>query len=478
MSNEKREPAKPVCSTNPYDFVPLPSGGVTREKPVTHERYDGLAGEIRLELTALTQIFIGADQNRESGSAQLVTAKIGGADVPVIPGSSLKGMLRSLYEIVSGGCMVLFKGEYKGKKAGGVSFNHPVHPDQIPGTGARSPRACTSPDSLCPACRIFGMVSRSRDTKSAGHMGQVAVSQGTPVGRPAFGKPVTLIPLQQPKPYHSAFYKLGDGTIGRKMYFHQTSVKDGRGNFAKTLQKTIAPGTVFTFNITFNNMTQDELDRLVYALILEEGMAHRLGIGKPAGLGSCLIRIRQFSLFPSAKDRFLNWEGGRKLLAGDALTAWLGTAYDRLAPALAARPFTELRAILEYPSPVNRSYPSQAWFKENSNVRLEPLKTLPPGKPGTALPADRPKPPQSVPTARPPEDVVLKATVTFRKNTGEWSFQAEHDGKPVSFQTKSGDWAGAEARNLIKKIDKKGSVSIVVTCLKDGNVFVPKSIAA
>jgi CRISPR/Cas system CSM-associated protein Csm3 (group 7 of RAMP superfamily) len=50
-------------------------------------------------------------------------------------------------------------------------------------------------------------------------------------------------------------------------------------------------GSVFTFDVNFWNLTQDELQTLVSSIILEENMAHKIGKGKFLGFGSCKISV-------------------------------------------------------------------------------------------------------------------------------------------------------------------------------------------
>src|SRR5271157_3827193 len=83
---------------NPYRMVPLRER-VVREMPTTDEKFVGLSGTLCCTLENLTSLFIGGNQYVQN---MFVTR----SGRPVIPGSSLKGMARSLAEIVGGGCSV------------------------------------------------------------------------------------------------------------------------------------------------------------------------------------------------------------------------------------------------------------------------------------------------------------------------------------------------------------------------------------
>jgi hypothetical protein len=50
-------------------------------------------------------------------------------------------------------------------------------------------------------------------------------------------------------------------------------------------------GSRFIFAVDFFNLADDEFSLLLYSLVLEEGMAHKVGFGKAKGLGSAQIQI-------------------------------------------------------------------------------------------------------------------------------------------------------------------------------------------
>jgi hypothetical protein len=56
----------------------------------------------------------------------------------------------------------------------------------------------------------------------------------------------------------------------------------------------VKPGVSFTFYVRFYNLRDEELGALLWALDLPPGHCHRLGMGKPLGLGSVQLRIEEF----------------------------------------------------------------------------------------------------------------------------------------------------------------------------------------
>ena len=358
---------------NPYDFVRLPNR-VRRERVQTHHRFHGQTGKLHCRLTAITPLFI--PQTQAGGGTQLfMTSRYGGRDLPVIPGSSLKGVIRNVVEAVSESCIGL-SGELF--ERGDVSSKY---------RGAISPdfRTCTQLAHLCPACRLFGMVSNQSHV-----LGKVSFSDGrTEPGRFVAAAPIVLKPLMEPKPRHAAFY-LPDGKIaGRKFYFHhdhapKTAIQATQ--YTKTviplegLDDQQNPRTLFEFDVTFTNLTDEEYSLLAFALILTDDMRHKVGGGKPLGLGT--VRIEVTSLRETiAEQRYRGFSARAEdatdgnLITDDALRTHLQiiTATITASPSSS---FEDLRYIWRYPPPTDEDYvyPDQDWFKRNS---AQPLSETP-----------------------------------------------------------------------------------------------------
>ncbi|GAB6078826.1 TIGR03986 family type III CRISPR-associated RAMP protein [Hydrogenobaculum acidophilum] len=88
--------------------------------------------------------------------------------------------------------------------------------------------------------------------------------------------------------------------------------------FQNPLVKPLSPGSVFKGRIRFENLTDYELGALLYAIDLpsEENLCHKIGMGKPLGLGSIKITSKLF--ISDRKERYSklfdgdNWALGEK----------------------------------------------------------------------------------------------------------------------------------------------------------------------
>lgn len=97
----------------PFNFIPIPSKVVYPSwgKLISHDIpfSDGLSGRIKIKLTALSSIFVRNGHNRAEGEEQsgnyLSFSRTGADGGFFIPATSMKGMVRSIVEIISFGKM-------------------------------------------------------------------------------------------------------------------------------------------------------------------------------------------------------------------------------------------------------------------------------------------------------------------------------------------------------------------------------------
>jgi CRISPR-associated protein (TIGR03986 family) len=94
-------------------------------------------------------------------------------------------------------------------------------------------------------------------------------------------------------------YNSPDAKIrGRKLYWHKNAdwIESDSEKIEKSQQryvpriKPVKPGTIFIGRIRFENLSNVELGALLRALDLPENCCHKIGMGKPYGLGSIKIK--------------------------------------------------------------------------------------------------------------------------------------------------------------------------------------------
>jgi len=96
---------------------------------------------------------------------------------------------------------------------------------------------------------------------------------------------------------------------GNKSYWHKSGdnwEKDDQSEekFNRNIETKIKPvnNTSFKCRIRYENLSRNELGALLFALKLPEGCAHKLGMGKPIGLGS--IQIQPMLFVINRKERY------------------------------------------------------------------------------------------------------------------------------------------------------------------------------
>lgn len=169
---------------------------------------------------------------------------------------------------------------------------------------------CTDRSKLCPACSIFGMVGKGNNKK--GIVSKVRVSDAVGIGDIKTTSDVTLKELGSPRVSYLKFYSTEgkdydekDAQIrGRKFYWHIPAVNDDSCLYS-TNEKTnrnasfelINKDNEFEFDVYYDELTEQQLDMLIWSIALPEKcegskeLMHKLGHGKPLGLGSVKIEI-------------------------------------------------------------------------------------------------------------------------------------------------------------------------------------------
>ena len=179
-----------------------------------------------------------------------------------------------------------------------------------------SKKKCESRKELCKGCTLFGMVGSSDSVGSRVRFTDAIRENGSD---PKIIKDVTLKELGGPKLSYIPFYgekKNGkrpdsydeNGIVlkGRKFYWHD--IREGVYK-DPTNEKTVRNSTMdlvdmgeqFEFDVFYDGITERELEELKWAVTLGDNdidsrYCHKIGHGKPIGLGSVKIIIESNSV--------------------------------------------------------------------------------------------------------------------------------------------------------------------------------------
>jgi CRISPR/Cas system CSM-associated protein Csm3 (group 7 of RAMP superfamily) len=358
---------------NPYRWVPVSKEKkVTHEKPAYRHRWQGLSGRLDCTLEALTPFLIGS--SKEPGRF----IRSGRTNQPFIPGTSLKGLIRSLAELIGNAAIPFPNGRadpgHKLEKAAdgkGVDWRLDI------------------------AARMFGYLNRGQV-----FAGLVRFTDGVIQDNKVKEIGPFKIVVGKPEPdKHKPFYP---DEWRRKFYHHHVGAsKLVPAPSSITQTRTVhplPPGTRFTFQVHFENLREEELNLLLYCLVLEENVTvklskealgpnaqedleltgplrHKFGGCKPQGGGSVKITIDKMALYADRANRYRGQAAPPRILEGEELRAEL----NRRTQPIADRDdetMRHLRAMLIYSSDDPRrpiEYPSYDWFKD-STKSSKPLK--------------------------------------------------------------------------------------------------------
>lgn len=321
-----------LLGEKPYAFVPPVERKETKQAP-THERYrrDLYSGKIVVEFTALTPVAVSA------GSYKFVDGKyvqdaISRAGKPVLPGSSVKGVVRAVAEAVSASCFSVTKG-----------INEKLLEKALPANNNR--RGCNDYRTACPACSLFGLAGKESlksrvefgeftavgdvklelrqlpqlerpfkdypQKKSGGQKGQYLQDLARLLGG---REERNLSNYGNERLYYcrlcssdsncltctkddfwQIYNRLSDPQRrelrfrGRKFYFHGQEPLQFRTNYH---YRAYAPaGTRFQGEVYFKNLTREEYGLLLYALGAGGEFCLKIGYGKPLFYGSVATKI-------------------------------------------------------------------------------------------------------------------------------------------------------------------------------------------
>lgn len=294
----------------PYEFIPLlePCKPVDyNDQPVREKCI--YSGKLRIKMTVISPLHIGSGLQDYNNNGDVIKKQMYRNGKIIIPGSSLKGAVRSVAEAVSYSCA--------------VKVPDKILQSVLP-TGNN--QSCTSVNKLCMTCYIFGMAGEAESFKGRIRFGEFALESGSLIREkiPALKSPFQNYPRKHDKFHTSKANSYGNERLyycracktgncenctkenyyqnietagrdremefrGRKFYSTGKELKLESGE--KTCYEMIAPGSVLKGEIMFQNLRQEEGRLLAYALDIGHFFCMKLGYGKPLGYGKVKIDL-------------------------------------------------------------------------------------------------------------------------------------------------------------------------------------------
>ncbi|NJN32570.1 MAG: CRISPR-associated protein [Synechococcales cyanobacterium RM1_1_8] len=321
-------------SSKPYELVPFPKQSPKLEHPAGHDRYkaDHLHGSLELSLTVGTTLHvstgvIATGKDIDKSGIPLVKTMMVEQKKLVIPGSSLKGVVRSAYEAITNSTLgadtkeskkLVDEERYQCKKKD-KDFKRPW---------------------LCPASQVFGAMD---------WQGLLQFSDAT--GTSSNFKVDFMPSLYQPRPKCSEYVNEKGRAAGRKFYYHAVEAIN-RAKYGVDAQQA-GRHYQFTTALNFPNLTPAQLGTVLIVLGQDSDypMALKVGGGKPIGMGTMTVTVASLNLMGSNFDRYRSYAAEPEQYSGEQLITqiqpWLAAAHREL---IESAQLADLAEVLKYPT--------------------------------------------------------------------------------------------------------------------------------
>ena len=296
---------------NAFDFIRFPETSPVTYGIMGHSQFykNTVQGSLILKLRVLTPVHV-------SAGISALGSDVGEASVPmvrpmvqavdgklIIQGSSLKGCVRSIYEVITNS-----RCGTAGEKDAHIPFKY------------RAMKYERENGNLCSAGNVFGAM---------GYQGLVSFSDAVCEGESEIGY---LRPMFSPKEGSR------DGsTIGRKFYCHKKLVRRDEKSVVAVQQAKV--GAEFSTRIQIRNLGLDEFGALLIALGLDTEcpIGLKIGAGKAQGMGSVRVVLDKMNVVESENlvaSRYQSYEvncnqDGAEDLIGRAIAAAHGSLIHR-----------------------------------------------------------------------------------------------------------------------------------------------------
>jgi len=281
----------------PIFWIGLPQTGPENKEPVPHSRFSGLSGHIELHIEVESEyLYVGSGEFglfKVAGGEQAYYTFARHNGHLIIPGTGLKGAVRSIVEAISNSCV---RQAARGEQ---VRSSH---------------TACQDPSALCPACRLFG---------TTGYRGRVHFSDAAPVSEVE----TQIIKISDLWPPRLA--------KGRKFYEAKVfQAQDMQPERSHRFIEVVGKGAHFSARLYLENVTEAEMGLIIRALGIDRSRADpdkvvrvfpvKVGGAKPRCLGAVHFSPQQAFVVSESSGLFASLHSGATLSPiQECLKKWL-----------------------------------------------------------------------------------------------------------------------------------------------------------
>jgi hypothetical protein len=345
-------PQRPNTSNSeekPYVIVPFSKQRPSLDTPKYHghekyhEQQKRRSGRLHLKLIVKNAVHISTGvmvlgEDIEQPQYDILKTMLRGNDQHLLlPGSSLKGVVRSVHEAITNSTLGVITPFARREKW--IPQHRSLNPNKV--------------HQLCLSSRLFGAMNwqgvlHFQDARCQTNEFRVQClpSLYAPQEKKFYEE-------KRRKDLNEDYFDMSSRQVqGRKFYYH-FSHPISRAEKGVLAQQALAE-YVFTTQIHYHSLTPAELGSVFAALGLDRkhGFYLKVGAGKPIGLGTVEVQITEIEQPESMGDRYRSYDAESPGITGDALTQLIETS---LAEAhrqhlIDSQQLQQISEILSYPS--------------------------------------------------------------------------------------------------------------------------------
>ena len=278
----------------PFAYVDIPGEGPEKGEYIAHDKFYGgklLTGKLELELEVISDyLFVGSGNYdlREKDKLVYYSFFRTNGDI-VIPGTSIKGAVRSVLEAISNSCV-----SQRGRREEHFATHKRCEFELEKGK-----------TNLCPACKLFG---------TTGYAGRASFFDAHPEHPEKSDIEIVKI--------HELFPpRINKGK--RKFYQNKkfNPVRNQRQERNYRFVEAVKKGSTFKSALSFQNIEKKELALLLYAMGIGQDYMIKIGGAKPRCFGTVRFIPTAIKLWADPLAR-VEEKSGKEL--GDFITDVLG----------------------------------------------------------------------------------------------------------------------------------------------------------
>ncbi len=273
--NSKQYPKKSFSSVKPFIYINL-AKDVTRNNALTHEsiKANYLTGKIKLQIQVMSDYLFSGSGNYDfrKDDKLVYYTFFRSSNKLTIPGTSVKGSVRSVAEAISNSCVSHMAGRKK------VGRNKYKDDEKKYFSRNDSRLACNNYIQLCPTCSIFGTTDYS---------GKIGFLDASPL-KNVKTEIVKIGELFSPK------------IVKKQRKFYQNKKFNPIGNLIPEKQhrfvEAVKKDSKFVTWMKFQNLSKNELSLILYSMGIKQDYNIKIGGAKPRCFGTVEIQPLEIEL--------------------------------------------------------------------------------------------------------------------------------------------------------------------------------------